>query len=460
MADLRPRRIVHLDLARGLPSEGLDGSGRPVFLVVWWRHLLLGYEQVHGDATVHELAARVAHVVGPSVGRRILGPGYALPPAGLEAARPPGLDSVLALARPLRRLDDQIVDESEDPMSVSLAICTRDRPEALDRCLRSIAEAAEMPDEVIVVGNAPDLAMTREASRSYPAFRYLPEPRPGLSAARNAAVRAATSDLVAFVDDDVLVHPRWLAPLRRAFADPDVMAATGLVLPAELETAAQVAFETNHGAPNLRLKRERYDMAFLRTTVARGMPVWQIGAGANMAIRRAAFELVGDFDERLGAGAAGSSEDSEFWYRLIAEGWACRYEPDSVVFHHHPRETDALAVQIHDRMRGQVAALFVQFARFRHGGNLRRALLGLPKHLTKGTVRALAGRVGLAARQPVDLSCAEMTGYLRGLTYLPLAATPRRPRHTAAMRAFLADPRRLFRRRDAGFAASWREPDR
>jgi GT2 family glycosyltransferase/SAM-dependent methyltransferase len=442
MADLRPRRIVHLDLALGRPHERPDGTGRPVFLVVWWRHLLLGYGLVHGDAAVPELAARVANLVGPSVGRRLLGAGYPQPPAGLEPARPPGLDAVLALARPLRHLEEQLVDESEDAMSVTLAICTRDRPEALCRCLRSIAEAVEVPDEVIVVDNAPNVATTREALSGYPAFRYLPEPRPGVSAARNAAVREATSDLVAFVDDDVVVHPRWLAPLRRAFADPDVMAATGLVLPAELETEAQVAFETNHGAPSPRLKRERYDMSFLRATVAHGMPVWQIGAGANMAVRRAAFELVGDFDERLGAGAAGGSEDSEFWYRLIAEGWTCRYESDSVVFHHHCRESDALARQIHDHMRGHVAALFVQFARFHHGGNLRRALLALPKYLAKGTSRALAGRaaerVGLGARRPVDLHSAEVTGYWGGLGYLPIAVTPQQPRHKAAPRPFLA----------------------
>jgi GT2 family glycosyltransferase/SAM-dependent methyltransferase len=442
MADLRPRRIVHVDLARGLPPEGLDAARAPVFLVVWWRDLLLGYEHIHRGATVTELASRVAHLIGPSVGRRLLGPAYPPPRPGLEPVGPPHLDAVLALTEPLRELEDQAVGESQDGVSVTLAICTRERPIALERCLRSITEAIQAPDEVLVVDNAPHTATTRDVLRAFPAFRYLPEPRPGLSSARNAAVREATGDLLAFVDDDVVVHPLWLAPLRRAFADPDVMAATGLVLPAELETEAQVAFETIHGGLGLGFERARYDRGFLRATVAYGMPVWKIGAGANMAIRRAAFDLVGEFDERLGAGAAGCSEDSEFWYRLIAEGWACRYEPDSVVFHHHRRETAALTGQIHDYVRGHVAALFVQFARFRHGGNLRRALLALPNHFAKRTLRALARRVaertGLAARQPVDLYRSEVTGYLRGLGYLPLAATPQPPRHKAPLRGFLA----------------------
>jgi GT2 family glycosyltransferase/SAM-dependent methyltransferase len=441
MTDLRPRRIVHLDLADGLPRNAVDAASAPVFLVVWWRDLLLGYEHMHGGANANELAARVAHLVGPSVGRRLLGAGYPMPRSGLRPGPPPGIDAVTALTDPLRALDDRVVHESQDGASVSVVICTRDRPEALERCLRSIAEAVDAADDVLVVDNAPHLSTTREVVSRFPAFRYLPEPRPGLSAARNAALREAAGELLAFVDDDVVVHRRWLAPLRRAFAAEDVMAATGLVLPAELDTEAQVAFETNGGL-GLGSEQLRYDRDFLRETVAYGMPVWKIGAGANMAIRRAAFDLVGDFDERLGAGAAGCSEDSEFWYRLIAEGWACRYEPDSVVFHHHRRDTAAVAGQIHDYTRGHMAALFVQFARFRHGGNLRRALLALPNHFAKRTLRTLvrraAERAGLVARRPVDLYGPEVTGYVRGLAYLPLAAMPQPPRHKAPLRAFLA----------------------
>jgi GT2 family glycosyltransferase/SAM-dependent methyltransferase len=443
MADLRPRPVVNVDLAAGLPPDGLDAGGGPVLLVVWWRDLVLGYEHLHRAVTGPELAARVAALVAPSVGRRLLGDGYPPPRPGLEPAAAPPLDGVRALSQPLRALDGQAAaPRGENGASVTLAICTRDRPEALERCLRALEDAGPGPDEVIVVDNSPQLPATRELLERFPGVRYLPEARPGLSAARNAAVRVAGGDLVAFVDDDVVVHRRWLAPLRAAFADPDVMAVTGLVLPAALETEAQVTFETMYGGLGLGSERARYDRRFLKTTVAYGMPVWTIGAGANMAIRRAAFDLVGDFDERLGAGAAGCSEDSEFWYRLIAEGWACVYEPDSVVFHEHRREPAALTRQIEDYTRGHVAALFVQFASFRHAGNLRRALLALPNYFLKRTPRDLARRaaerLGLAARRPVDLLRAEVTGYVRGLAYLPLAATTRRPRNKAPLGAFLA----------------------
>jgi GT2 family glycosyltransferase/SAM-dependent methyltransferase len=439
--DPRARRIVHLDLAAGMPPQGLEVADAPVFLVVWWRDLLLGYRQLHRTVTAPELAARLARLIGPSVGRRLLGPGYPTPRPGLTRTHPPAIDSVLRLREPLQALS-ALPAPSPNGRSVTLAICTLGRPAALERCLSSIAAASDRPDEVLVVDNAPHTAGARTVVEKFPGFRYVPEPRTGLSAARNRAARAAGCDVLAFVDDDVVVHPRWLAPLRRAFDDSEVMAVTGLVLPAELETEAQVAFETSYGGLGLGYERARYDREFVRATVAYGMPVWKLGAGANMAIRRAAFELVGGFDDGLGpVGGAGCGDDSEFWYRLLAEGWACRYEPDSVVFHYHRRETSALESQIREYTRSHVAALFVQFARFRHIGNLRRAFLSLPKYFARraprALVRARAARVE-AARTAVDTYPWELSGYVRGLRYLPLATAPHPPRHKAPRRGFLA----------------------
>ena len=81
--------------------------------------------------------------------------------------------------------------------------------------------------------------------------------------------------------------------------------------------------------------------------------------------------MVGGFDERLGAGAAGCSEDSELWYRLLAAGHTVPYEPAAVVFHHHRSDVEAVRRQAAAYLEGHVAALFIQFARrYRHLGNL------------------------------------------------------------------------------------------
>jgi len=96
------------------------------------------------------------------------------------------------------------------------------------------------------------------------------------------------------------------------------------------------------------------------------LPVWRIGAGANMAFSRNVFSRIGLFDERLGAGASGCSEDSEFWYRMLAAGMAIAYQPRAVVWHSHRVDRDAFGSQMKQYMRGHVAALLVQFEKHRH----------------------------------------------------------------------------------------------
>jgi GT2 family glycosyltransferase len=246
---------------------------------------------------------------------------------------------------------------------------------------------------------------------------YVAEPRPGLSVARNTGVRAARGRVVAFVDDDTAVHPRWLERLLAGFTGPAVLAVTGLVLPAALDTRAQVVFETTMGGARRGHRPMVFGRDFFAPQVGFGVPVWAIGAGANMAFRREAFERVGLFDERLGAGASGCSEDSELWYRILADGGECRYVPGSVVEHWHRRDMDALRRQAHDYLQGHVAALFVQYANHGHAGNLRRVALTLPKHLLRRTVTELT--LGPDARTGVLR--AEVAGYLSGLRYWRLA---------------------------------------
>jgi GT2 family glycosyltransferase len=258
----------------------------------------------------------------------------------------------------------------------SLIICTRDRPDALARCLSSLADQTRRPDEVLVVDNAPSDDRTRAVARAA-GVGYVREPRPGLGIARNAGARAATGDIVLYTDDDVVLHPRWVERITAAFDATDIMAVTGLVLPSELETRTQQVFEKHWGFGR-GFRRIDFDRDFFARHRPYGCPTWDIGAGANMAFRKTAFAEIGPFDERLGAGAAGCSEDSEYWYRALAAGWRCRYEPSAVVFHHHRRSFDALARQILAYMRGHVAALLVQFERSGHWGNLRRALIVLP----------------------------------------------------------------------------------
>lgn len=342
-----------------------------------------------------------------AVGHRIVKPGE----ADIDTASL--FDGSMALAR------EGPEDRKAAPSSfarLSVIIPTRDRPEDLERCLLSFSAQSQQPLEIIVVDNAPKTDATSRAVNALikeaPTIRYVHEPRPGLDFARNAGVCAARGEICAFCDDDVVLHYRWCERLVAAFDRPDVMAMTGLVLPLELSSVAQRLFEFGWGFGR-GYERIDFGRAFLESTVREGCPTWEIGAGASMAFRRAAFTEIGLFDERLDAGAAGCSGDSEMWYRVLAKGWTCRYEPAAISFHRHRRDLGELKRQIRAYMRGHVTALFIQFQRHGHWGNLRRVFSILPAHYLSRFVRMLSRR----STSGDLLLKEEVVGSLEGILY-------------------------------------------
>ena len=113
--------------------------------------------------------------------------------------------------------------------SVSVVIATRHRPNLLDRCLHALHNQSVVPSGVIVVDNSAGDDATRAVTRVRSAS-YLVEPRRGVSRARNRGAREASSDVVAYLDDDAVPDPGWLAGLLPEFGDPRVAAVTGPIL--------------------------------------------------------------------------------------------------------------------------------------------------------------------------------------------------------------------------------------
>lgn len=235
--------------------------------------------------------------------------------------------------------------------SVTVAICTRDRTEDLSRCLDSLARLEHPAHEVLVVDNAPATDGTRIlVERRGDSVRYAHEPRPGLDWARNRAIAEATGDIVAFTDDDAVVDPSWVRAIASAFqSDPSVAAVTGLVLPAELDTDAQVLFERyrsfGRGFQRRRVAAGRGDAPL----AARYGLAGDYGTGANMAFRRELFDLIGPFDPALDVGTpARGGGDLEMFFRVLKEGHALLYEPNAIVRHRHRRTLPELHRQIAD----------------------------------------------------------------------------------------------------------------
>jgi glycosyltransferase involved in cell wall biosynthesis len=221
-------------------------------------------------------------------------------------------------------------DQTPRP-AISVVVPTRDRPEMLERCLRSLASAVDQGDEMIVVDSASiscNAETIRELAEKVGAIHVRCE-RPGASTARNTGWKEASHSIVAYVDDDTWVGDDWADSLAACFSsDPPPDFVTGRIeIPPGQRPRLPIA-----------VKRDRHPVVLDRA--ARGL----LGHSANVAVRRSAMEAVNGFDEALGAGARfKGGEDGDLFDRLLAIGCVGRYEPTALSWHDQWRDLSELA---------------------------------------------------------------------------------------------------------------------
>jgi GT2 family glycosyltransferase len=202
---------------------------------------------------------------------------------------------------------------------LSVVVPTRDRAGMLDRCLAALAADLEDGDEIVVVDSASSDPGAVDAIAQRHGARVERCRRPGASLARNTGWRAARHELVGFADDDVVVRPGWATALVAALADPEVAFVTGRV----------VVPGAQHGAERPVAVSSRTEREALHPGL-----MGDLGASANLAVRRSALDRVGGFDETLGPATwAASAEDLDLFDRLFREGFAGLFEPAAVVEH-------------------------------------------------------------------------------------------------------------------------------
>jgi GT2 family glycosyltransferase len=287
---------------------------------------------------------------------------------------------------------------------VSIVVCTRDRAEALERCLRALAPLAASGHDVIVVDNAPSDGRARAVAAAFPCA-YVVEERPGLDRARNRGLAVARRPVVAFTDDDCEPDPRWADALAAALAAPGAAAATGLVLPRELETDAQERFESYCA------HRRTFEVRAFRDPQTPPSTAGVAGMGANMAFRREWLERLGGFDPRFDGGTPTlSGGDTEILARVLAAGGTIVYDPRALVWHRHPREIAAVRRVVFGYGVGVSAVLW---KRWREDGDTRAlptALRWLAGPPVKAAWRRARGRPGASP----DLVAFEVLGFLHG----------------------------------------------
>ncbi|WP_252365059.1 glycosyltransferase family 2 protein [Sphingobium yanoikuyae] len=286
----------------------------------------------------------------------------------------------------------------------TVAICTRDRTEDLERCLSGLAQMRHKAT-ILVIDNAPSSEDTRILVERFPSVRYVREPRAGLNNARNTALALANGEVVAFIDDDAVPDPEWLGTLLRNFEDPMVLAATGLTMALELDSDAQIAFQ-RVGGFSRGFKRVVHNAHNCDPALA-----WHCGAGVNMALRRSVIDLIGPFDPALDAGTRSlAGGDTDLFRQILSNGYQIVYDPQALNWHRHRRSMAELQQQIF----GYEAAAFAVLTKSLIFERDLRALLPLARWMRHQIPSILRSRRHPDARLPFNVATTQARGAMAG----------------------------------------------
>jgi glycosyltransferase involved in cell wall biosynthesis len=241
--------------------------------------------------------------------------------------------------------------------NLSIIIPTRDRCQILRGLLDSIKGLRSLnsiqPELIVADNGSKDetWTMLQQATREFSIpFVTISVSRPGKSAAVNEAIRAASGEFLAFLDDDVVLDSGWLEAVWGFFEDRTYPVGQGVIrLPAHDSQNPEILklLQRYRTIPNLEYGPEVEEVSSLN--------------GANIAVHRKVFDQIGSFDERLGPGASGTSEDKEIARRITQAGMRIGYMNRAIVYHRvdRPRLTEAYFKSVHQR-QGRSRALFKQ----------------------------------------------------------------------------------------------------
>ena len=441
-----PRRVVRVDLDAPLPELVADDRGVTA--------LVVGYRDGHPVTTLD-----VALTDDPAdAGRAIAA--LAAGPAGSPVGSSDGLHAGSSVVPTGSIAGTSAVPDTALP-SVSVVVSTIvTRLADIARLLDHLAALDYPSYEVVVVDNR----VAVPAEDPLPGLlaghdvRLVVERRPGCSAGRNAGVAAATGEVVAFTDDDVRVDPRWLRMIGTRFVqEPELDAVTGMILPAELETPAQIWYEAYYGGfsgertfepvtivpddvpgamRNARVRAIAPDGTVLKHFAVYGIGGY--GAGANWAVRTSAFRAAGGFDPVLGAGVpARGGEDLAIFIDILWGGGRIGFEPKAVVHHTHRADLEGLHHQLHSNGVGFTALMCALIVKDRrHLTALTRLMPIAAKVKLKQLVTRLAGKRDAA---PETVTEASTTSIPRSLAYHEFRGFPAGPAAYVRSRRFWRD---------------------
>lgn len=227
-------------------------------------------------------------------------------------------------------------------LSAGIVVTTKARPLLLARCLEHLLRLSPPCRDIVVADNDPEGQEGREVAAQY-GVSYCVVKERGLSCARNAGAELLHSDVVVFIDDDMVPHQEWFRELLNEFSDDSLAAVAWPVLPMALRDAPP---------EDLRNWMRRWPRGPTPFKVDRQSGSWLEKAcfggivQGTMGFRRAAFDLIGGFEEQLGRGRViNHSEEHYAFFRLIESGFRVAYTPEAMVFHLDPTRGESDVVE-------------------------------------------------------------------------------------------------------------------
>jgi glycosyltransferase involved in cell wall biosynthesis len=432
-------RVLEVEIGGELPrlddGTGQSGARYGAALVLVRLHgEPLGLVEVPlppGGLEPEPLAERIEAALGGPIGAHLERDGMPrerLTAAGIDGAGQPPCS--VATADFLARA----------PM-VTVVIPTRDRPERAAEAVASVLSCDYPADrfELILVDNRPDPSADSVGATSSTLaddrVRVLHEPISGGANARNTGLANAKGEIVAFTDDDVVADRDWLMTIARGFdGEANVGAVSGLVMPLEMETPAQVWFE-GYARFSGRFERHAYDLGPNRPLDDPLFPfdIGVLGTGANMAFRTEALRQAGGLDPAFNTKALPNGTDVEALLRVMLRGWTVVHDPGAIVQHAHQREYHQLERRVYGYGLGLTAVLSKSII---HNPRLIPELLRkLPRGIAFALSPSSAKNDSKQSDYPAELDRLELRGMLKGpLAYARGSREAKRARLDAARR--------------------------
>ena len=220
----------------------------------------------------------------------------------------------------------------DSPRNISVVVIAKNEEKCILQCLKSLAAQDYSGEhyEVVLVDNASTDSTSQIAhdfGKQFSNLRIVENPIPGIAATRNAGIRAAKHDIVAFIDADCEAPTQWLSTLTNAFVEetgknPKVAAVGGPnEMPGEttyfrrVVAVAVTNYWGNHGSAQAKVFGQRADVDHLPTL--------------NVMYDKQKVSEIGLFDEKQG----NISEDVDMSHRLRGNGYKLIFEPKAVISH-------------------------------------------------------------------------------------------------------------------------------